>query len=173
MRSPWRAGIVILFVSVIGCTNLSIYSRNPAELRERAKNLTANAAGTRRSARKYSKMVEKSRKQIDFQKAQLQAYRSKKDKLDGRIQELRKQKRKISEEEADKLQITINSYMDERDAVKAKIDETLVRIQNLKDQIRENTDIKETHLYRSEQMLKRAKQLRKRARQLSTSNQSS
>ncbi len=173
MRSNWRAGIVILLVFVVGCTTLSVHSRNPAELRERAKNLTANAAGAHRSARKYSKMIEKSRQQIDRQKKQLEAYRSRRAKLDSRIQELRKQKRRLSETEADKLQFTINNYVDERDAVKAKIDDTEIRIRHLKSQISNNQDIKNSHLYRAKEMRKRAKQLRQRARELSTSKESS
>jgi chromosome segregation ATPase len=155
------AVIVLMFAT--GCTMITDV-KDPEQLRARAETLRTRAAGSRKSAREYEALLKKSEEQVDLYQTRLEAYRKQRAELDERIEELRIEKSDLSPQERDRLQPTIRNYVDEREAVQAKLDEQLIRIRRLKNQIEHQRSVKNTHLRKARKLEEEARRLEKYAR---------
>lgn len=154
----------VVLVSFAGCTLITDVE-DPEQLRSRAQTLRTRAAGLERRAHRYDLLVEKSREQKDRYETRLAALREQRETLDERIQELKLERRNLSPAERARQKVTLENYIDERDAVQATIDEQMNRIKLLEDHIEEQSWLKRASLQEAREQKKRADRLEEYASQ--------
>lgn len=163
MSRLFVSAAVIVLMFATGCTMITDV-KDPDQLRARAETLRTRAAGSRKSAREYDVLLEKSQEQTELYQTRLEAYRKQRAELHKRIEELRIEKSDLSPQEAERLEPTIRNYVDERAAVQAKLDEQLIRIRRLKNQIEHQRSVRNTHLRKARKREEEARRLEKYAR---------
>ena len=157
-------------VIAVGCILMTVNAckmitdvQEPKQLRSRAETLRTKSAGLRKSAYEYDLLLKKSEQQIELYQTRLKVYRQRRDRLQGRISELKRERARASREKAQQLQSTIRGYASQLEVTQAKIDEQITRINTLRDHVEKQRRLKKAFIQKARAREEEARRLEKYA----------